>query len=166
MPAGCKTCEALNQDEQEAVGLLAVNGEIPWTEVAKRLNLPHPKGVQNHMARHYVAPPTEVEEAMTEFDGLLADSIEEMIQQMRLAPPEVKPLYAVAIQNLKGIGETKPSQQHLINALKGIHEVTGMRMEQRLLLDFARHHFSLPMADAIVAVEQHTGVIDAEVVDG
>jgi hypothetical protein len=164
MPVGCKTCESPNQEECEAVGLLAESGDISWAEAARRLDLTHPKGLQNHMANHYVAPPTEMEGAMSDFDTLLAGSIEELMDQMRIAPPEVKPFYAVAIQNLRGIGETKPSQQHLINALKGIHEVTGMRMEQRLLLDFASHHFNAMGAATKAAVEAHTGegVIDLD----
>lgn len=165
MPAGCKTCEAHNQEEQEAAGLLALNGEIPWSEVARRFDLPNIKGIQNHMARHYVAPPSEVEQVLTEFDSLLAESVQELIEQMRVAPAEVKPLYAVAIQNLQGINQTKPSQQHLINALKGIHEVTGMRMEQRLMLDFAKHHFGLGAGEAVAAIEQHADVLDVDSIE-
>ena len=53
----------------------------------------------------------------------------------------MKPLFAVAIRNLRGLGDTKPSQQHLIQALKTIQEMTGMKQEQRMMLQFAEAMF-------------------------
>lgn len=161
----CKVCNAKNTDEQEAVGLLAVDGEISWEEAKRRLDLPNPKGLQNHMAKHYVAPPSEADVALEEFPQLIADSIKELTEQMAFAPPEVKPFYAIAIKNLSGLDQTKPSQQNLIYALKGIHEVTGMKQEQRLMLEFARHHFGLGSGAAKAAIEQHADVIEGEVVE-
>lgn len=150
----------------EADGLLALNGETSWAEVARKWNLPNIKGIQNHMRKHWVAPPSADEQFDEAFDPLVADSIEELSEQMRFAPPEVKPFYAIAIQNLRGIKDTKPSQQHLINALKAIHEVTGMKMEQRLMLEFARHQFGLGSAEAAAAIEKHADVIDVESEEG
>lgn len=161
----CKVCNAENTDEQEAVGLLALDGEISWEEAKRRLGLPNPKGLQNHMAKHYVAPPSEVDEALSALPGLIAGSIEELQEQMRFAPPDVKPFYAIAIRNLSELENTKASQQNLIYALKAIHEVTGMKNEQRLMLDFARHHFGIGAGEAKAAIEQQTDIIDAEIVE-
>jgi len=66
----------------------------------------------------------------------------------------VKPLYATAIRNLRGLMETKPSQQHLIAALKGIHEITGMRMEQQMMLAFGQKMFGAPQETVKVEVER------------
>lgn len=161
----CKVCNAENTEEQEAVALLAVNREIPWEEARRRLGLPNYKGLQNHMAKHWVAPPSEVELALSEFDELVGLTIEELTEQWRFAPPEVKPFYAIAIKNLSGLDMTKPSQQNLVNALKAIHEVTGMKQEQRLMLEFARHQFGIGAPEAKAAIEQHADILDAEVVE-
>lgn len=149
----------------EADGLLALNGEIPWSEVQRRWDLSNIKGIQNHMRRHYQPPPSEDEQFEEQFDPLVADSITDLAEAMKYAPPEVKPFYAIAIQNLKGLKDTKASQQHLINALKAIHEVTGMKMEQQLMLQFAQHRFGLGSGEAAAAIEQHADVIDVDPLD-
>lgn len=165
MPSECKTCLADNQDEMEEVALLAMDGQISWAEAARQLELPHAKGLRNHMDRHWQPPVAPSAVALEDYEQQVADTISELMVEMRFAPAAVKPFYAIAIQNLKGLKDTKASQQHLINALKGIHEVTGMRMEQQLMLDFAKHHFNQIGPAAEAAIEQHTGVIDVEAVD-
>lgn len=165
MPVECKTCSAENRDEQEDVACLALDGQISWAEAARRLGLTHAKGLQNHMEVHWSPPATATEVVLEEFDQQVADAIRDLMDEMRFAPVAVKPFYAIAIANLKGLDQTKPSQQHLINALKGIHEVTGMKMEQQMMLDFARHHFNQVGPAAVAAVEQHAGVIDLDEVE-
>jgi hypothetical protein len=142
--ATCKTCEAPNRDEIEALGLKAVSGEISWREAARDSGLARYQSLQNHMDKHYVD--NVAREAESEFDTLVIEGVAELRQAMRTAPAEVKPLYAVAIMNLKGLAETKPSQQHLIQSLKTIQEMTGMRQEQRLMLTFIDSMFAKPPA--------------------
>lgn len=100
------------------------------------------------MEKHWVAPVSSQEQALQEWPELVAKTIEELTEQMRFAPTEVKPFYLVAIQNLKGLDKTKPSQANLISSLKAIHEVTGMKMEQRLMLDYASAMFGQQAIEA------------------
>jgi hypothetical protein len=158
MPSTCKVCDSPDIDGIEADGLLAVKGQIPWAEVARRWDLTHHKGVQNHMARHYMPPPSADQEFSEQFDPLVSASVEELAEAMKWAPAEVKPFYAIAIQNLRGLADTKPSQQHLINALKAIHEVTGMKMEQQLMLQFAERKFGIGKGEAVAAIEEHNPI--------
>lgn len=176
--SACSICSSERCDELEALGLAAMKGESSWRAAAQAAGLTHHKGLQNHMEKHYVAPMLAAEAAADDaLAVLIKDSLEELSTAMAHAPAEVKPLYAVAIRNLAGLRETKPSQQHLIAALKTIHEVTGMRMEQRLMLDFARAHFGqaagalpapapvLPAQDVPLALEAMRDVLEAEVVE-
>lgn len=148
----------------EAEGLRARAGEISWREAAELAGLRYHQPLKTHMDKHYVdVVQVEVRNAIAsaeaEFDGLVNESILGLQEQMRLAPPEVKPLYAVAIQNLGQLKQTKGSQQNLISALKTIQEMTGMRQGQRLMLQFAEAMFAeveakkervaLPPADVI-----------------
>lgn len=162
--ATCKICLHDERDAIEEVALRATLGEMSWRAVAKEAGLSHHQSLQNHMQKHYVAPVAPQVQALTAPDtnDLMADSIQELKEQMRIAPPEVKPLYAVAIKNLAGLNETKPSQQHLIQALKSIHEITGMRMEQRMMLQFAEQMFGEVGAAPAAALD--SGIIDAEVI--
>lgn len=135
----CKTCLADNQEEQEALGLLAMSGEISWREAVRRLGLGHHAPLQNHMRQHYVvARQAEVED---DFDKLVKEATADLMTQFSLAPPEVKPLILAAIHNIRELRDTKPSQQHLIMALKTIQEMTGMKQEQRMMLLFAEKMF-------------------------
>lgn len=157
----CSICTHSEQTTLEEFGLEALHGKRSWRDAARAAGLSHAQGLKNHMERHYEEKDldAELQEAL---DPLVTEAIEELTAQMRVAPAEVKPFYLVAIANLKKLHETKPSQQHLLNALKGIHEVTGMKMEQRLMLEFAKHHFGLGSGEAAAAIEQHTDVIDVE----
>lgn len=156
----CTVCNADNRDFLEELGQQALDGALSWRAASREAGLSHHQGFKNHMEKHYARPPTAEEEAMASLSGDLAEMVEALKRQAKIAPPEIAPFYAVAIRNLAGIEETKPSQQHLIQALKAIHEVTGMKMEQRLMLEFAKHQFGLGDAEAAGELEKHAGVID------
>lgn len=162
MAATCRICERDDVETLEEDALPALLGQVTWQSVATKYDLPNIKGLQNHMKRHYIPPPTAEEEVANALDPLIHQVAKELAEQMAYAPPEVKPFYVVAIQNLRGIKSTKPSQKDLISALKAIHEVTGMKMEQRLMLEFAKHQFGLGSGEATAALEQHADVIEVE----
>lgn len=162
--AVCAVCASENQEEIERYGLLALQGawndELgrPWsfTGVAKKLNL-YPQSLKNHMVKHYTsAVAADMED---ELSRLMAEAEADLLQQFAAAPAEVRPLYLVAIQNLRGLKETKASQQNLINALKTIQEVTGMKSQQAVMLGFARHAFKqlgeapAALAESVLEVE-------------
>lgn len=157
--SACLVCTADNQNELEAVGVLAQTGEISWREAARRALLKHHAGLKNHMETHYVDHVEE--EVQASFDVELDAAVAELTTAMHMAPPEVKPLYFAAIHNLRELRHTKPSQQHLIMALRTIQEMTGMKQEQRMMLQFAEAMFrELPevAAKALPAAE----VIDVD----
>lgn len=149
----------------------AVAGELSWRQVAKDTGYPHHSGIKNHMEKHFEAPPTPEERAMIALkeDGTLEDMVAALKRQATTAPPEIAPLYAVAARNLAGLEETKPSQQHLIQSLKAIQEMTGMKSEQRIMLAFAQHMFGteqvLEASDEALAELQSGEYIDAEVIE-
>lgn len=154
MNVNCGICNSDRIDEIEAAGALAVRGERSWRSVCQEFEWSHHAPIKNHMEKHWSPPKTASEQALEGLDALIADALDGLQTQMRLAPPELKAFYAAAIHNLKGLAETKPSQQHLMMALKGIHEVTGMKIEQRLMLDFAQAMFegrvnAAPKAEAL-----------------
>jgi hypothetical protein len=150
----CSICEHENSAELEVYGRQATDGAISWREAARLGNLTHAQGLKNHMERHFVTETDKVHAHMDDVLGMeLAKTEQELIEKMRLSPAEVKPLYATAIRNLRGLLETKPSQQHLIAALKGIHEITGMRMEQQMMLAFGAKMFGELEGPEKVAVE-------------
>lgn len=137
--SACKICASESADTIEKSGILALGEEISWREAARRASEVFPiagQSLKTHMERHYVDNVTE--RVIGEQTAKVEATVEELERQMFAAPAELKPLYAVAIHNLRGLMDTKPSQQHLIQALKSIHEITGMRIEQRLLLDYAK----------------------------
>lgn len=164
--SACATCEAENQDELEEAGELAVKGEISWREAARRTGLTHHTGLKAHMTRHWTPP--KVPGAAGVEQSLIFSTAAELEAQARLAPPELKPLYLVAIQNLVGLTKTKPSQHNLIIALKAISEITGMKMEQRFMLEFGQAMFAAPLPSPAVA-ELSPGadgdIVDAELVN-
>lgn len=112
------------------------------------------------MEKHYVE--AIVRGAEEELDALIAEAVVDLHDAMRMAPPEVKPLYAAAIVNLRGLKDTKPSQQHLIQSLKTIQEMTGMRQEQRMMLTFAEAMFQKKLPTPLKAIEN---IADADVID-
>jgi len=164
----CSICEHENAVELEVYGRQAMDGTISWREAARRGNLTHAQGLKNHMERHFVSETDKVHAHMDDVLGMeLAATEQELIEKLRLAPAEVKPLYATAIRNLRGLLETKPSQQHLIASLKGIHEITGMRMEQQMMLAFGARMFGEVSGPEPVEVEIPHKAIEAvyEVLD-
>lgn len=138
----CKTCNAPDQEHIEAIGLKAMEGRISWNQAMKSLGWTNVAPLKNHMTYHFVAPEErELAEVEDQFQESIDEAVSDLFVQMRMAAPEVKPLYATAIQNLRGLRDTKPSQQSLILAMKTIQEMTGMKQEQRLLVQFAEHMF-------------------------
>jgi len=141
----CQVCLHDERDALEGVGRQALAGALSWREASRQTGVPH-MSLKNHMEKHFVAEAAaEANEALNED---IAKTIRELRQKAALAPVEVQPFYFVAIKNLEGLSDTKASQQHLLAALKGIHEVTGMRMEQQVLLAFAAQHFGGTLEEA------------------
>lgn len=158
----CSICNHEQRDLLEDLGQQALDGAISWRAAARDGELNHHQGLKNHMEKHYAAPPSVEDEVLAAASEDIREMVEDLKAQAKVAPPEIAPFYAVAIRNLAGIEETKPSQQHLIQALKAIHEVTGMKMEQRLMLEFAKHQFGVPEPEPAGEVEAQAGVIDIE----
>jgi len=152
MQTTCGVCKSDRLEELEDLAVEAVEGRLSWREVARQLGLGHHQSLKNHMERHWTAPLAPTEQALQEWPQLVAQTIQELSDQMRFAPIEVKPFYLIAIQNLKGLDLTKPSQANLINSLKAIHEVTGMKMEQRMMLAFAQEMFESSPAEVEAVV--------------
>lgn len=147
--SACGICTSERLDELESLGLEALEGKRSWRSTAQALGLGHHQSLKNHMENHYVAAPSLTDVAVDGFEALIAKAIEDLIQRMAVAPAELAPMYAVAIQNMRHITLTKPSQQNLVLALKAIHEVTGMKLEQRLMFEFAKHAFPSPTQAAV-----------------
>jgi hypothetical protein len=138
--ASCSICTADNQEELEELGRQALAGSLSWREAARQGGIKYAVPLTAHMEKHYVDPLASHAEANeSTYEALLQQAVTELQGEMAFAAPDVKALYAVAIANLIGLKDTKPSQQHLINALKAIQEVTGMKAENRHLLDYSRH---------------------------
>lgn len=137
--SSCATCNASTQALLEDIGVRALEGSISWREAARQAGLTHHQGLKNHMESHFIQQAEASVEA--EFDGLIEQALWELQDRMRHAPTELKPLFAVQIQNMRGLKDTKPSQQNLIHASKAIQEILGMKVEQRLMLEFARAAF-------------------------
>jgi ribosome-binding factor A len=136
--SACHICSSDDQQRIEELGLEALKGLRSWRNAAIEAGVKYPNSLKAHMERHFVAHVERVaEENDDEYAVLIAESVRDLQTQMSIAPVDIKPLYAVAIANLKGLENTKPSQQHLIAALKAIHEITGMKAEQQLLLQYA-----------------------------
>lgn len=161
----CRVCFDLDDDLKEKVesaGAEALRGDRSWNSVSLEFGVTR-QSVKNHMEKHWSAPATPTEVALEGFDAIVAQTVEELTQQMLMAPPEAKALYAVAITNLVNVKQTKPSQQNLIASLKAIAELTGMKMEQKLMLAFAGKMFGVPPAKAAAALDD-PNIVEAEVV--
>jgi hypothetical protein len=130
----------------EAIGMDALGERISWREAGRRADCLG-RSLQTHMEKHYIA--AALAEHQDEMDRLIAEAKAGLLEQFAIAPPDVKPLVLVALQNLEGLRAMKPSQEHLIKALKTIQEMTGMKNEQRLMLGFAEAMFgrkAIPVA--------------------
>ena len=170
----CAICNSDRLEELEDLGHQALRGDISWRAAAREGGLSHHQGLKNHMEKHVasVAATLNPDAAMAQFQAeVVGPALADLTEQMHLAPAELKPLYAVAIRNLMDLWATKPSQQNLIMALKGIHEITGMKMEQRIMLEFAQRAFhaeqkkaSLPDGD-VKELPSGVDIVEAEVVE-
>lgn len=151
----CKVCDSDKESELEALGLEASRGKRSWRSLEPVIK---PYGVtrfslKNHMERHYVSAVEATEAVILDsYEGLVLEAVRDLTDAMKSAAPEVKPLYAVAIRNLQELHNTKPSQQHLVNALKAIQDVTGMKSEQRMMLAFAERMFGAALGDGSVPI--------------
>lgn len=150
----CGICRAPNLAELEVLGTLALKGEMTWAGAAREGGLNHGQAFKNHMERHFVAPSTKAVVGIEEENDLLiAEAVKDLQAQMAVAPTDVAPLYAVAIHNLRGLKDTNPSQQALTNALKAIHEIQGMKQEQRVLLEMSKHYNVIDVAPEPLELE-------------
>ncbi len=135
-------------------------GDLSWRRTAIELGLPHATPLTTHMRKHYVPPSAAVEGAIQDqFTETVSALATELLEASKYAPAEVRPLYLVAVRNIQGLQETKPSQQNLTMALKAIHEITGMRVEQKLMIEYARGRFS---EEALPAGGPELPVLDVE----
>lgn len=156
----CGICTLPNVEVVESAALDALDGSRSWKSLGDEYSI-NRQSLKNHMEKHYRATPSLTSLAMEGLDPAIAMNIEELQGRMAIASPEIKPFYAIAIQNLKGLLETKPSQQNLIAALKAITEVTGMKQSQTLMIEFARHQFNQLNVSPPPSLEQFT-IIDVE----
>jgi hypothetical protein len=151
-----------DQAHLEELGHRAERGEISWRAAAREAGMGTASSastsLKNHMEQHYAS--REERAVESEMELSINEAIQELRVAMRNAPAEVKPLYLVAIQNVQELRSTKPSQQHLIQSLKTIQEMTGMKQEQRLMLQFAEAMFREVEAKPVAALPPQ--VIDVE----
>lgn len=139
MSTTCKVCCADNTEDIELAGLRALSGELSWRAAAREVGWTNFASIKRHMEVHYIAARTrEVEDDMQKY---IEEAVSDLLGQFAIAPPEVKPLLLAAIHNIRELRNTKPSQQHLIQALKTVQEMTGMKQEQRMMLMFAEKMF-------------------------
>ena len=133
----CLICRSGKAGTIEAVGDLAKAGTISWREAARRTGY-RVDTLKRHMEAHVTVPDTTggpLEELVTQ----TISSLEEMYPTL---PPDVRPLLLVVIHNLQHLATTRPSQQHLIQALQALGEITGMKQQNRILLEFAKAAFA------------------------
>ena len=143
--SACAVCNADDIEDIEEVGHLALAGGISWSEASRRTGRTL-QSLKNHMLRHVVAVAESEKESFSakvedDLDVEIEKSAAELLQQARLAPPELKAFYLAAVKNLRELKNTKPSQQHLLAALKGIHEVTGMSLQNQMMMRFMQVGF-------------------------
>lgn len=163
MATTCKVCSALNIDDIEAAGLRALSGELSWRAVGREVDMTNYASIKNHMENHYVAAVARaVDDDMQRY---IEEAVTELKAQFAISPPEVKPLILAAIHNVRELRNTKPSQQHLIQSLKTIQEMTGMKQEQRMMLLFAEKMFGEVPSPAPKAELPDPNIIDVEAVE-
>lgn len=170
----CSICNAENLEELEELGLLAQAGDISWREAMRRGELNHFKKLQVHMDNHYVAPVQREANAFTrELDEEVLRTQQLLLEKARMSPVDVRPMYLTAIHNLAHLHELKPSQQVMVQALKAATEMTGMKMEQQLMVEFAQYAFEeqarnaeLPEAkpDELLEAMKDADIVTAELV--
>ena len=127
--SACGVCTSPNVEAIEEVGKLCLRGELSWRKGNEQAGYHNYQAFKRHMENHYVSPAdAAAAKSQDVLDARLQVEIdqaaEELLHNMSVAPPDLKPLYATAVHNLRHLTETKPSQQHLVAALKTIHEIT------------------------------------------
>lgn len=163
----CRACNSEDRDRIEALGFEALEGRTSWRKAAADAGYSHHAGLKSHMENHFRRPQADDVEFEMNWSALVSPALEGLKAQMAVSPPELAALLAVAMHNLLGLQETKPSQANLVGALKAVNEVTGMKMEQRLLLEFSQAaHTAGFFKEAPKALEAgNPGYIDAEAVE-
>lgn len=136
--ARCSVCNHLDRGLAEESGAEALAGAISWRQAALPFGVRHEQ-LKRHMEAHVVAPAEAEQDAVedAELDELVARARVELLEQFDSVPADIKPLVIIAIQNLKGVKRATPSMETLIRSVKTIQEMTGMKNEQRLMLQYA-----------------------------
>lgn len=154
----CAVCNAEDIDELEEVGRQAMAGDISWRKAAEVSGRTR-QSLKTHMESHVLA---QVEKsANDEFEAMVEQAISELAIKFASAPPELKADYLVAMHNLRGLKDTKPSQQNLIAAMRAVNEVIQMKQNTALMFQFARAAFNAAPKPA----ELEQPVIDVEEVE-
>lgn len=162
-PPRCTIGKRPDQAACEYQGQLAIHGEVSWNAAAKAIGV-YPQTLKTHMMKHLVLPSLKEadEEKNTHLRALIEVAKGELEAQFYVSPSDVKPLILAAIHNLDGLLTTKPSQEVLLRALKTAQEMTGMKTEQRLMLDFADAMFGQkPVPRAVPSTTEKVLEIEA-----
>jgi len=139
----CSICASEVQSELEGLANQALRGDISWREAARLGGLTHPAGLQNHMEKHYISDVEVMEaEVQTTLEQKVVEAKGNLMADFDNQPPDVQALRLVAAHNLDGLLTSKPSQAHLMAALKAVHEIQGLKTENQLLLAFANRKFN------------------------
>lgn len=113
------------------------------------------------MSKHFTE--RVAEDVLDDMAAATEETVTELWGLWRMAPPDAKPMYLAAIHNLRGLLATKPSQQHLMQALKTIQEMTGMKQEHRMMLSFASAMFrELPAPEVPLPIPIESSVVSTE----
>lgn len=168
----CSICTANNLDWLEELGEQALKEEISWREAARQGGLNHHQKLKNHMLEHYISPHME---KVLDFEGEMAEQTLRtkrlLLEKARVSPPEVQPMYLAAIHTLENLRLTKPSQSVMVQALKTATELTGMKMEQQMMLQFAEAAFgqsaeleaTVDASDSLKELEEaYADILDVE----
>ena len=151
MSARCSICTSGDREAIERQIEAARAGTESWREIARRTGR-RVETLRNHADKHMGGGPV-LDRGWSEMVDSTVASVAEMFESM---PPDVKPLLLLVIHNLRSLAHTRPSQSNMIMALKTIEEMTGLKVQNKVLLEFARAAFG-------GAVDRE--VIDADVVD-
>lgn len=163
----CKVCAHEQRAEIEEASMQVMQGVRSWKSVARDYGFTHHAGIKNHYDRHFKPPKSPSEQAVDTFlaDGELEGMVKALMEQAKMARPEVAPLYALAARNLASIADTKPSQQHLIASLKAIQEITNMGTQQSMMLAYAQVAFGESKGQIEAVTGAKAEIVDAEVIE-
>lgn len=160
---GLQTCRICNNTEPELrkklefQGALCLKGAQTWRGAIREAGDESYSGQQlkNHMTKHVkvVQDVGDIAKNESTLKQRIQFTIQGLLAKMVTAPVELQPLYAVAVHNLMRIEETQPSQANLIKALDTIQQITGMKMQQAMLLQFATAAFQEAAIEVIEVPE-------------